>query len=82
MTWLLVPFVFRSLYCGVRLATLTMLLPNVFANLVRQLRYLAHIAMFHMNPPRGVNAKISLALGKCIFALLVSIAMVLLLYAV
>ena len=82
MTWLLVSFVFRSLYCVVRLATPTTLLPNVFANLVRQLLSLVPIATFHMIPPRGVNAKSHLALGKCTFALLVLSAMVPLLSAV
>ena len=80
MTRLLVLSVFGILHCCVLLATLTKFFSNVLANLVRQLRYLAHIAMFHRNPPRGVNAKIHLALGKCTFALLVSIAMVPLLY--
>ena len=82
LTWLLVPFVLRRLHCGVRLATHTILLPNVFAKVVRQLLYLAPIATFHMSPRRGGTANIHLALGKCTFALFVSIAMVPLLYAV
>ena len=51
-----------------------------FVNLVGQLLYLAPIATLHMSPRRGVSANIHLALAKCTFALLVSIAMVPILY--
>ena len=70
-----VPFVSTRLLCGARLATLTISLRNAFANLVRKLLYLAHIAMPHTSPPRGVHAKIFLALRNCMFVLIVSIVM-------
>ena len=80
MTCLFVPIVRTRLPCGVRLATLQTSSRSAYAHLVRQLLYLAPIATLHMSPRRGVTANIHRALGKCTFALLVSIAMVPLLY--